>query len=63
MIDAWKRRACIQRGDPGTGERSWFHLRKKGKSYRDWIKEKLEENCSEVLNRLAEEDLAAYREA
>ncbi|MDM7918975.1 MAG: MarR family transcriptional regulator [Methanosarcina sp.] len=62
MIDALEKEGLVyRRGDPGDRRKILVSLTEKGKSYRDWIKEKLEENCSEVLNRLAEEDIAAYQ--
>lgn len=64
MIDALEKEGLVyRRGDPGDRRKILVSLTEKGKNYRDWIKERLEENCSEVLNRLAEEDVAAYQES
>ncbi|WP_410507354.1 MarR family transcriptional regulator [Methanosarcina hadiensis] len=64
MIDALEREGLVyRRGDPGDRRKILVSLTEEGKNYRDWIKEKLEENCSEVLSRLVEEDVAAYQES
>lgn len=64
MIDALEKEGLVyRRGDPGDRRKILVSLTEKGQSYRDWIKEKLEQNCSEVMSRLAEEDIAAYQES
>lgn len=64
MIDALEKEGIVyRRGDPGDRRKILVSLTEKGKDYRDKLTEKFETNCSEVLNRLAEEDIAAYQES
>jgi DNA-binding MarR family transcriptional regulator len=64
MIDALEREELVcRRGDPGDRRKILVSLTEKGKVYREWFTEELEKNYSEVLNKLAEEDIAAYRES
>jgi len=64
MIDALEKEGLVcRRGDPGDRRKILVSLTEKGISYRDWFTEELGRNCSEVLNRLAEEDIAAYQES
>ncbi|HII79280.1 MAG TPA: winged helix-turn-helix transcriptional regulator [Methanosarcina sp.] len=64
MIDALEREGLVcRRGDPRDRRKILVSLTEKGKTYRDWFTEELEENTSHVLNRLAEEDIAAYQES
>lgn len=64
MIDALERDELVcRRGDPGDRRKVLVSLTEKGKIYIDWFKEELEKNASGILNRLAEEDIAAYQES
>ncbi|KKG15591.1 MarR family transcriptional regulator [Methanosarcina sp. 2.H.T.1A.6] len=64
MIDALEREELVfRKGDPGDRRKTLISLTEKGKVYRDWFTEELEKSVSEVLNRLAEEDIAAYKES
>jgi MarR family transcriptional regulator, organic hydroperoxide resistance regulator len=64
MIDALEREELVcRRGDPGDRRKVLVSLTEKGKVYMDWFTGELEKNYSEVLNRLAEEDIAAYQES
>jgi len=64
MIDALEKEGLVcRRGDPGDRRKILVSLTEKGKVYREWFTEELEKNYSEVLNRLAEEDIAAYRQS
>jgi MarR family transcriptional regulator, organic hydroperoxide resistance regulator len=64
MIDALEREELVcRRGDPGDRRKILVSLTEKGKVYRDWFTGELEKSASEVLNRLAEEDIAAYQES
>ncbi|KKH92121.1 MarR family transcriptional regulator [Methanosarcina sp. 1.H.T.1A.1] len=64
MIDALEREELVfRKGDPGDRRKTLVSLTEKGKAYRDWFTEELEKSVSEVLNRLAEEDIAAYKES
>lgn len=64
MIDALERVELVcRRGDPGDRRKILISLSKKGKVHRDWLTEELEKRASEVLNRLPEEDIAAYQES
>jgi DNA-binding MarR family transcriptional regulator len=63
MIDALEKEGLVcRRGDPADRRKILVSLTEKGNTYRDWFTEELERNCSEVLNRLAEEDITAYQE-
>jgi DNA-binding MarR family transcriptional regulator len=63
MIDALEKEELVcRRGDPADRRKILVSLTEKGNTYRDWFTEELERNCSEVLNRLAEEDITAYQE-
>lgn len=64
MIDALERDGLVcRRGDPGDRRKVLVSLTEKGKEHRNRFTAKLEKNASEVLERLAEEDIAAYRES
>lgn len=64
MIDALEKEGLVcRRGDPGDRRKILVSLTEKGKDYREWFTEELERNCSEILNRLPEEDIAAYQES
>jgi len=64
MIDALEREELVcRKGDPGDRRKTLVSLTEKGKVYRDWFTGELEKSASEVLNRLPEEDIAAYQES
>lgn len=64
MIDALEKEGLVcRRGDPGDRRKILVSLTEKGKAYREWFTEELEMNYSEVLTRLAEEDIAIYQES
>lgn len=64
MIDALERDELVcRKGDPGDRRKTLVSLTEKGKVYRDWFTGELEKSASEVLNRLSEEDIAAYQES
>ncbi|MDI9395859.1 MAG: MarR family winged helix-turn-helix transcriptional regulator [Euryarchaeota archaeon] len=64
IIDALEREGFVcRRGDPGDRRKILVSLTEKGKTYRDWFTEELEKNTSNVLDRLAEEDIAVYQES
>jgi len=64
MIDALEKEELVcRKGDPGDRRKTLVSLTEKGKVYRDWFTGELEKSASEVLNRLAEEDIAAYQES
>ena len=64
MIDALEREKFVcRRGDPEDRRKILVSLTEKGSVYRDWLTGELEKKYSEVMNRLAEEDIAAYQES
>lgn len=64
MIDALEREKLVcRRGDPEDRRKILVSLTEKGSVYRDWLTGELEQKYSEVMNRLAEEDIAAYQES
>lgn len=64
MIDTLEKDGLVhRRGDPADRRKILVSLTEKGTSYRNWLTEELEKNYSEVLNRLDEEDIAAYQES
>lgn len=64
MIDALEKEGLVcRKGDPGDRRKVLVSLTEKGKDYRDWFTGELEKNASEVLERLAEEDIVTYQES
>ena len=64
MIDALEREGLVcRKKDPQDRRKNLISLTEKGKAYRDWFMGELEENASEILRRLDEEDILAYKES
>lgn len=64
MIDALEREGLVcRKKDPQDRRKTLISLTEKGKTYREWFIGRLEENVSEILRRLGEEDILAYKES
>ncbi|WP_011308403.1 MarR family winged helix-turn-helix transcriptional regulator [Methanosarcina barkeri] len=64
MIDALEREGLVcRKKDPQDRRKTLISLTEKGKAYREWFIGRLEENVSEILRRLGEEDILAYKES
>ncbi|WP_332310039.1 MULTISPECIES: MarR family winged helix-turn-helix transcriptional regulator [Methanosarcina] len=64
MIDALEREGLVYRKkDPQDRRKNLISLTEKGNAYREWFIGKLEENVSDILRRLDEEDILAYKES
>jgi DNA-binding MarR family transcriptional regulator len=64
MIDALEREGLVcRKRDPEDRRKTLISLTEKGKAYREWFMGELEENASEILRKLDEEDVLAYKES
>jgi MarR family transcriptional regulator, organic hydroperoxide resistance regulator len=64
MIDALEKEELVyRRGDPKDRRKTLISLTEKGIEYRQWFKEEIEKNASEILEKLEEEDILAYQES
>lgn len=62
MVDALEEKGLVYRkGDPSDRRKTLVSLTDKGMEYRAWLMERTEENLSEILNRLDEEDIVEYQ--
>jgi Transcriptional regulators len=64
MIDALEREGLVcRKKDPQDRRKTLISLTEKGRAYREWFIGELEENTFEILRRLDEEDILAYKES
>lgn len=64
MIDTLEREGLVcRKGDPQDRRKTLISLTEKGKAYREWFMRELEKEASEILRRLDEEDIFAYKES
>lgn len=64
MIDALEKEELVyRRGDPKDRRKTLISLTEKGVEYRAWFKAEIEKQASEILEKLEEEDILAYKES